>query len=85
MMVSSENDVAVSRHSRIEMVLAQQYCYMQTLKLMKQHSGTVNSINNSQENACSRRPKYGLYYSFRLLPFICSSHPPAMPKQFPLP
>lgn len=50
-MVSSDNNVAVSRHSRIEMVLAQQYCYMQILKLIKQHSGTVNSINNLQANA----------------------------------
>lgn len=84
MMVSSDNNVAVSRHSRIKMVLAQQYCYMQILKLMKQHSGTVNSINNLQANAHSKRPKYGLYYTFRLLPFICYSHLPAMMKVFPL-
>lgn len=78
MMISSDNNVAVSRQSRTEMILAQQYCYMQKLKLMKQHSGTVNSINNLQANACSKRPKYGLYYNFRLLPFI----PPAMQKVF---
>lgn len=82
MMVSSDNNVAVSRHSRIE--IAPQYCYTQTLKLMKQHSGTVNSINNLQENVCSKRPIYGLYYNFRLLPFIYYSHLPAMQKVFPL-
>lgn len=72
-MVNSDNNVAVSRHSRIEMVLAQQYCYIQKLKLMKQQSGTVNSIKTLQANACSKRLKYGLYYSFRLFPFICFS------------
>lgn len=81
MTVSPGNKVAVSRHNRIEMILAQQHCYMQKLKLMKQHSEILNSTN-LQANDCSKRSKHGPYYSFRLLPFICYNHQPPQQKVF---
>lgn len=73
-MESLDKYIAGSRHKRTKTILSKQYYYMQKLKLLKQYSEAVNSINSCRKNALGKLTKYVLYHKFRLLPFICHYH-----------